>query len=233
MIGHRVRSIGIAAYVCSLVIAPSGVLAETGLPGVPTPAVPTPADAPTATPPATAAVTQAPGSPVDQAGEPIPDGLPESDRASDPIAEIVDVAVEDGTLVGEVRNRQGRLLAGRQVTVLFAGTEVASTKTGVNGTFRVTGIREGVHAVVCCEQTACIRVWSKETAPPQSGCAVCIVCDECENPVARQQRQPTRRTGRLARALACYPIATVALLGAGIGTAIAVPIATSQKPASP
>jgi hypothetical protein len=39
--------------------------------------------------------------------------------------------------------------------------------------------------------------------------------------------------GPLANAFATYPIATTALIGAGIGAAIAIPIATGQKPASP
>jgi len=147
------------------------------------------------------------------------------------VADIVDVVADNGMLVGEVRDQQGRRLAGRQVRVLFQGAEVASTTSGADGTFRVSGIREGVHEVRCCNQITNVRVWPRETAPPQSASAVVIVCDEYA-PVARQVAAP-RRAGFLGNAFATYPIATTALIAAGIGTAIAVPIATSQKPGSP
>jgi hypothetical protein len=139
-----------------------------------------------------------------------------------PAVDIIDVAVENGMLVGEVRTPEGRLLSGQHVRVNSSG----------NGTFRVGGIREGVHEVVCCNRSTCIRVWPKETAPPHSATCVCLVCDECAAPVARQVNPP-RRLGPLANAFATYPIATTALIGAGIGAAIAIPIATGQKPASP
>lgn len=150
-------------------------------------------------------------------------------------ADFVDVVADNGMLVGEVSDQQGRRLAGRQVRVFFQGTEVASTTTGANGTFRVSGIREGVHEVRCCNQSISARVWPRETAPPQSAPAVVIVCDEYAAPVARQAAapRPAGRGGFLANAFATYPVATTALLAAGIGTAIAVPIATSQKPGSP
>lgn len=204
--GLRLRRLGVILSLCSTVANLHVVHAQTPVEPVP-----------------------APVSAVDGA---LPvDGAPAADATAP--AEIVDVAADNGTLIGEVRNQQGRLLAGRQVRVLFQGTEVASTTTGANGTFRVCGVREGVHEVLCCDQTCCIRVWPKETAPPQSGCTVCIVCDECADPVARQVRRPTRRRGFLGNAFATYPIATAALLGAGLGTAIVVPTATSQKPGSP
>ena len=149
-----------------------------------------------------------------------------------PAVDIIDVAVENGMLVGEVRTPEGRLLSGQHVRVNFQGTQVAATTSSGNGTFRVGGIREGVHEVVCCNRSTCIRVWPKETAPPHSATCVCLVCDECAAPVARQV-DPPRRLGPLANAFATYPIATTALIGAGIGAAIAIPIATGQKPASP
>jgi len=150
-------------------------------------------------------------------------------------ADFVDVVADNGILVGEVRDQQGRRLVGREVRVLFQGTEVAATTSGADGTFRISGIREGVHEVRCCNQITSVRVWPRETAPPQSGSAVVIVCDEYAAPVARQvaRPRPARRGGFLGNAFATYPVATTALLAAGIGTAIAVPIATSQKPGSP
>ena len=150
-------------------------------------------------------------------------------------ADFIDVVADNGMLLGEVRDQQGRQLAGRQVRVFFQGNEVASTTSGANGTFRISGIREGVHEVHCCNQVANVRVWPRETAPPQSDAVVVIVCDEYAAPVARQVAapRPAGRGGFLVRAFATYPVATTALLAAGIGTAIAVPIATSQSPSSP
>lgn len=151
---------------------------------------------------------------------------------SAPAVDIIDIAAENGTLVGEVRSPEGRLLAGRQVRVMFQGTQVAATTTASNGIWRVGGIREGVHEVICCNRSTCIRVWPKETAPPHSDGCVRLVCDDPAAPVARPVNPP-RPMGPLANAFATYPIATTALIGAGIGAAIAIPIATGQKPASP
>jgi len=151
---------------------------------------------------------------------------------SAPAVDIIDIAIENGTLVGEVRSLDGRRLAGQQVRVNFQGSQVAATTTASNGIWRVGGIREGVHEVVYSNRSTYIRVWSKETAPPHCDGCVRLVSDDPAAAVARPV-SPPRPMGPLANAFATYPIATTALIGAGIGAAIAIPIATSNNPASP
>lgn len=153
---------------------------------------------------------------------------------ADPAAavDVIDVAVENHMLVGEVRTPQGQLLAGQHVRVMYQGSQIAATNTASDGGFTVLGVREGVHEVICCDRVTNIRIWTKETAPPQSVGCVCLVCDECAAPACQPCNPPPRPLGPIAQAFACYPVAST-LIAAGIGAAIAIPIATGQKPASP
>ena len=148
-----------------------------------------------------------------------------------PVVDVIDYRMEaNGRLVGEVRDTAGNLLSNRRVTVFFEGNQVATTTTNEQGVFQVEGLREGVHDVVACDRTTRYRLWQDETAPPQSETVARLVCGQ-ESPVY-QSTGPTRpapRFGRLGAAFATYPIATAALLGAGLGTAIAVPIAVSNN----
>lgn len=148
------------------------------------------------------------------------------------VSEVEDVVIsEEGLLVGRVRTESGRPIPSKDVEVMFAGGVVASTRTDASGTFRVAGLREGVHEIRAGETTTSCRLWNKEAAPPQvRQVAHVSCCDECPPP--RQNPRPPQR-GQLQRAFAKYPLATTALIGAGLGAAIAIPIATSQKPASP
>lgn len=147
-----------------------------------------------------------------------------------PVVDVIDYRLQaNGRLVGEVRDTAGNLLSNRRVTVFFEGNQVATTTTNDQGTFQVEGLREGVHDVVACDRTTRYRLWQDETAPPQSETVARLVCGQ-EQPVY-QSVGPSRpaRFGRLGAAFANYPIATAALLGAGLGTAIAVPIAVSNN----
>lgn len=145
---------------------------------------------------------------------------------------VEDVVIdEEGVLVGKVSTESGRPLPAKEIEVMFAGGVVAATQTDSSGTFRVAGLREGVHEIRAGSTTGSYRLWPKETAPPQvRQVAHVSCCDDC--PPQQRRPNPPRR-GPLKRAFANYPLATTALVGAGIGAAIAIPIATSQKPASP
>lgn len=158
--------------------------------------------------------------------------------AVSPVVDVIDYRLQaNGRLSGEVRDTAGNLLSNRRVTVFFEGNQVATTTTNEQGVFSVEGLREGVHDVVACDRTTRYRLWSEEAAPPQSETVARLVCGQ-EQPVYQSAgpAQSAPRFGRLGAAFANYPIATAALLGAGLGTAIAVPIAVSNggsTPASP
>ena len=152
-----------------------------------------------------------------------------------PEADVIDFRLGDGgLLVGEVRNQAGKLLPGRTVRVLFEGNEVATTRTDSRGMFRVSGLREGEHDVEVCDCAKRYRLWSNASAPPESEQCAKLVC--CEEVAVAPRRVPRpRRLGPLASAFATYPIATTALIGAGIGSAIAIPLSLGGggEPASP
>lgn len=160
------------------------------------------------------------------------------DEELSPAEEIIDFQLDDGGLFsGEVRNHAGKLLPGKTVRVLFEGTELATAQTDAGGMFRVSGLREGLHDVEVCDSTKRYQLWAEESAPPESEQCARLVCSEEVVAAPRPVRQVARprRFGRLASAFATYPLATTALVGAGIGAAIAIPIATAGggTPASP
>lgn len=155
-----------------------------------------------------------------------------SKKATVAAVHVEDVAIDDeGVLVGRVCSASsGRPIASQDVEVMFAGGVIAATQTDASGNFRVGGLREGVHEIRSGGTTGNYRLWPENSAPPQvRQVAHVSCCDDCPPP--RKCNPPKR--GVLANAFATYPLATAALLTAGLGAAIAIPIATSQKPASP
>lgn len=165
-------------------------------------------------------------------GQPLACVAADDENATVEVVEVEDVVIDgEGVLVGKVTTESGRPMPAKQVEVMFAGGVVATTQTDGSGGFRVAGLREGVHEIRAGSTTESYRLWPKEAAPPKvEQVAHVSCCDDCPPP--RRKPDPPRR-GPLKRAFANYPVLTTALVGAGIGAAIAIPIATSQKPASP
>ncbi len=165
-------------------------------------------------------------------GQPVASLAADDENATVAAVNVEDVVIdEEGVLVGKVSTESGRPLPAKQVEVMFAGGVIAATQTDSSGTFRVAGLREGVHEIRAGSTIESYRLWPKEAAPPKvQQVAHVSCCDDCPPP--RRKPDPPRR-GPLKRAFANYPVLTTALVGAGIGAAIAIPIATSQKPASP
>jgi len=166
-------------------------------------------------------------------------GPPSLARGQGPVAGptavvITDVSlVDDGTLTVQVVDPAGNPVGGRVVRVLSQGAEVASATTDASGTFQVAGLRDGLHEVEACSNRTCFRLWQPGVAPPHAEPVARVVCED-QGEVYQPMRQVSRpQRGPLQRAFANYPIATTALIGAGLGAAIAIPIAVSQKPASP
>jgi hypothetical protein len=143
-----------------------------------------------------------------------------------PATDVTDLVIGDGgTLVGRVHDAAGDPLPWRNVRILFRGGEIATTSTDASGTFEVVGLREGVHEIQAGSTVKPFRLWPRESAPPQIQEVAQVGCTDCP------PEQPRR--GLLRRAFCKYPLLTTALIGTGIGAAIAIPIAVSQKPASP
>jgi len=153
------------------------------------------------------------------------------DAASAPRHLATDVALaEDGLLTVRAVTSAGKPAPGRHVRLLADGKEVVAVTTDASGILQVSGLREGVHEIAVDSSSSIIRIWDQETAPPHAEASACVVCPDESKPACPPQN-PHR--GPLKRAFASYPLATTALIGAGLGAAIAIPIAVSQKPASP
>jgi hypothetical protein len=95
-------------------------------------------------------------------------------------AELVnDVALtEEGTLSGQVVNRQGAPLANVPVRILYEGYEVAKTTTDERGTFQVTGLRGGVHVVATDSGASAVRLWTSRAAPPAARPALLLTSEQ-------------------------------------------------------
>jgi hypothetical protein len=158
------------------------------------------------------------------------------------VAEARDVILENGsTLRGVVTDRAGNPVPNTTVRVLSNGAEIASLQSDSAGRFQVDGMREGEHVVEGAGNSVAYRLWRPETAPPGVTEEARLVVDrgvvyEPAQPVYQPTSQPAAapRRGFLGRAFANYPIlTTAALLGAGIGSGIAIGSSSSTTPATP
>lgn len=153
---------------------------------------------------------------------------------------VLDFALaEGGVLSGEVRDTAGRPLENIRVSISTGGTQIATTQTNSEGLFSIGELREGQHVLTAADQSFGYRLWPSDAAPPGAETYAVIIIDREEvvyseptrGPV--QQRPPLRR-GLLRRVFANYPLlTTAALVGAGIGSGIAIGSSGSPTPASP
>ncbi|MEI7780574.1 MAG: carboxypeptidase-like regulatory domain-containing protein [Planctomycetota bacterium] len=153
---------------------------------------------------------------------------------------VLDFALaEGGVLNGEVRDTAGTLLENIRVTVSSGGVQIATTQTNAQGQFSFGDLREGQHVLSAANRSISYRFWQSDAAPPGAETYAVIIIDREEvvysqptrGPV--QQRPPLRR-GLLRRVFARYPLlTTAALVGAGIGSGIAIGSSGSSTPASP
>ncbi len=82
---------------------------------------------------------------------------------------------QDGTLRGQVVNRQGQPVANREVTLLQGEGTVARATTDERGNFSVAGLRSGVYGIQSAGQTSVHRLWSANVAPPSAHTGVMLV----------------------------------------------------------
>lgn len=74
----------------------------------------------------------------------------------------------NGTLVGRVRDERGRRLAGVMVVFSTERHVAARVRTDDRGEYRITGLAGGVYHVRVAKSEVIARLWTAESAPPQS-----------------------------------------------------------------
>ena len=157
----------------------------------------------------------------------------------------------NGTFSGVVKDVNGRAKSAEIVTVRFSGAEVATVQTLEDGRFTIEGLREGSHVVKTSGTSFPVRFWEADKAPPTADSGITLVSRQVpageeaviqefvpEQPPVQYQPAPSRgyapRRDFLGRAFANYPIlTTAALLGAGIGSGIAIGASSVSTPATP
>jgi hypothetical protein len=168
-------------------------------------------------------------------------------NATETKAEVTDVVLgTKGTLMGLVKNMSGDAKGHQLVTIGYSGNEVAAVETLDDGSFVVEGLREGTHVIQASGKKSTFRFWEADKAPPGAKPEITLVArqvaaDEVQfipdaqpAPIVPVQNGYSPRQGFLGRAFANYPLLTAAgLLGAGIGSGIAIGSSSSDTPASP
>ena len=79
---------------------------------------------------------------------------------------VLDVALQDGTLVGQVLDAQGAPIKGELVSVRQGDKEITQVKTDDLGRYNVRGLKTGIYEVATKEGGANYRVWDAKVAPP-------------------------------------------------------------------
>ena len=163
-------------------------------------------------------------------------------------AEVTDVVLgKKGTLIGLVKDVAGKAKGHALVSIGYSGNEVAKVETLDDGSFVVEGLREGTHVVQADGKKSTFRFWESDKAPPGAKPEITLVARQVPADDGAVQfipdpqpapyvpvQQTRRRGGFLGRAFANYPILTAAgLLGAGIGSGIAIGSGINDSPASP
>lgn len=142
--------------------------------------------------------------------------LPSVTFAASPEAPVVtDVKLQEGAiLVGVTVDDQGARLAGTPVSLRSSGEELAVGATNPDGIFAFRGVHQGIYQVASGKSVGTFRVWTVETAPPAAQQAAMVVVTD--GVVRGQTRMGTVLTNPL-------------VIGAGIATAIAVPVAVANS----
>jgi hypothetical protein len=141
--------------------------------------------------------------------------LPGAAWAATPATATGDVALRSGgLLLGQVVDQQGVAKAGMPVSIQFAGKEVVSTTTDVNGVFAAQGLRGGAYQVVTPQSANAYRLWAADTAPPSARPAALVVSG---NEVVRGQGPMSSWVNWVK----CHPYITAGTVAA----AVAIPLA--------
>ncbi len=91
---------------------------------------------------------------------------------------VIDIVLsQQGMLVGQVVDHQGKPGAGRVVAVAVGNKVIATAKTDAQGRFAVSGLRGGTYAVLAGDVMRVVRVWTPGTAPPATNAGLLMVTD--------------------------------------------------------
>lgn len=122
---------------------------------------------------------------------------------------------ESGKLVGRVVDDQGNAAVRVPVSIRHRGVQVVQCVTDENGVFVGENLHGGVHEVVTPNNISSFRLWTPNAAPPMAEPHMHVVND----PVYRGQGPHGGRFRFLTNPW---------IIGAGVATAIAVPLALND-----
>lgn len=112
---------------------------------------------------------------------------------------------EKGSLMGVLVDANGKAAAKATIEVRQGRTKVAAATTNQKGEFQIAKLKPGTYQVVAGKQSAMVRVWTRETAPPKSLPKALLVQRPTDGKVVRGQ-------------LAGIDLATGAVLATGVAT---------------
>jgi hypothetical protein len=145
-----------------------------------------------------------------------------------PPPQIADVALYDGgLLVGQIVNAQNAPQGGVAVALQdMQNRQVAAAVTDKGGKFAIRGVPGGVYQLVTPQGRHVYRVWAPRMAPPSAQQGILLVVPD------RTVR------GQLGNgSFLNQPAVVGTAIGAGVATAVAVPVAYSaginKRPSSP
>ncbi len=96
-----------------------------------------------------------------------------------PAVVVGDVALSiDGTIHGQVVSPQGRGLPGVHVGASAGARNLGSTVTGVDGRFKIHGLRGGVLTLTAGQAKTAVRAWTSKAAPPAARKDVLLVAGQ-------------------------------------------------------
>ncbi len=142
-----------------------------------------------------------------------------------PAHRTIDVVLDGaGTLTGKVIDSGGTAETGVPVVVVQQGHVVGRTVTDSQGNFAMCGLGGGCYEIVAGQTVALARLWTNGTAPPAATTSALVVADST---VIRGQgcgQGCGPGCGHGCGKLKCL-LHNPWVLAAGIGAAIAIPIA--------
>lgn len=95
--------------------------------------------------------------------------LPMAAIADDAPAVVMDVALDQGTLLGRVVDQRGRSIADLEVLVRQGPHEVARSMTDAEGWFAISPMSPGQYDLTAGGVQGTYRVWPARVAPPTAG----------------------------------------------------------------
>ena len=153
--------------------------------------------------------------------------------AERPVAHLrtVDVIFQSGNvLTGRVQDADGAIIPNAEILVTQANREIARTTATESGEFAVTLPKGGIYLVTSGDRLQLVRVWTTKAAPPNSQNELVLA----PSTIVVRGQNPSGLFGMNPGVSMFAGL----VIGAGVATAIAVPVAlnnadNSSNPATP